>query len=382
MRINRADTTLRNSWYHTPIAVPADDDWSDPDRDVGSVESDGSRGGFQYGYLNESPERPGPRFHTPTWVSNIRLFRKYGCALLKSRVKKFPSLADFQRVKSEVDVAILWEYFLDHASYQEIFDKFGCNQNPAYGVCEVSTSEAASVGDAIELAAKRNGTFAFFDESKDCYVFMDQTVEPLKAFRRVVGRKVNAKIFRVNFDCDSEEKYRLAAKLDPQKCGSTRRMQRYIFDLIDEGYRLLKIAKPDEANRIASRKRRQAEEESGITRAQYGAGTNPKQYENVVMKSFKASQAMQEHIELLRLAALERRFSTPVSEEEVYLDLMRRTGVDRAIQQLPWQPPAEPTKVVDFKPIPVVSPDILRMSIQVLLASLSQDQPALHPLAA
>jgi hypothetical protein len=408
MRIDRADSTLRRSWVNNPLAGPADTNWEDPDRDTGSIWGDGVQG-LNYGALTESPENDGDRFHTPKWISDMSLFRQFGRRLLEKRTKEFPEMVEFQTSKTEIDIRILWSYFRDRCSYGEIFEKFRRNEDEAHGGLDISTNDAKNVEEAVELAAQRSGTLAFYDEETNSFTYLDQMVTPgPKAFKHVTARKVNAEIFRVKFHPDDGEAYYLPEKLDPAKNhGSTRRIQRYIEDLVSEGYVLLKMPEPNQADRKAAHQKREAEEQLQIAHAQYGSGTNPHQYSSqkeAPGQLYKLSQAQTEHIENKRTAALLRKveaedeawrvakFSPAQLKiwqrycgETCYRDLMKLTKVDQAkdrfIQALPWQPPVDKTPVIEFKPTeavehksPAVRPEFFTMTLQVLTAMLAQAQ--------
>ena len=398
MRINREGSILRRSWISSPTAGPADVTSGDPNRVIASLEADGCQGGFSYGQLAESPERDGIRFHAPKWISDIDLFGKYSQRLLKDRTKRFPSLAKFQKSKTEVDTQILWSYFVDHAGYEDIYATFSRKKVAAetYGVCDIGTGDAKSLEEAVELAAKRNGTFSVYDQDTNSFTYLDQTAAPgPKLLKTIKARKINAEIYRVKFNLDDDNQYYLSEKLDPSKRGSIRPMQLYIEDLVNEGYALMKMARPTDDDRRAARAVRKAAEKAQVARAQLGKGTNPKIFdswdngdEELFAVKRGRSQAATEHMEHKRLAAQEARFrrqlAQPVSEETVFADLVVRTGVDAAkakfIQTHPWQPPAELLadlgSVIEFKPGPAISHDVLRMSIAVLLASID---PALQP---
>lgn len=405
MRINRADSTLRHGWVVSSNSGPAD---ISSDNGIGSIETDGVQG-FSYGVLAEAPDKDGPRFNAPQWVTDIKLFRSFGRALLEARTKKFPTMDEFQGSKCEVDIQVLWAYFVDHASYEEVFERFCKGKGETYGTVNISTSDAKNVEQAVKLAAERSGTTSFYDDETSSFMYLDQTATPgPKAFKRITARKVNTEIYRVNFRLDDGDQYYLPEKLDPSKNnGDTRRLQRYIDDLVNEGYALLGLAKPNEADRELAREERRAEEESQIARAQYGRGTDPDQYvtqKEAAKYLYKPSQATTEHLENKRVAALGNSIRTKIMDEmsanfspaqlrawqrhtgeTAYQNLLELTRVElaksRFIQTLPWQPPIEPASVVEFKPT-AVSPDILRMSIQLLIASLAQSRSELQSLAA
>ena len=406
-RISRADATLRGSWVQDPFgaSAPVDTDWSDEERDTSSVESDGCRGGWRYGVLSESPERPGPRFHTPIFVSNRDLFAKFGRRLANVRKKQHPTLAQFQESKAAVDCRILRDYFIDHESYEEIFEKYGRSAGGVtYGVYDVRVQDANSVADAIEFAAQKNGTFSVFDEGDECYTFFDQMK---RRWRKVTARKINDKLFRVDFREENGDKYFLPEKLDPLKKESTIAMQRYIADLVDQGYALLKIAKPTEAEREFARQAREAEEQRVIARAQLGSGTNAVQYEHTATlpdQAYKPSQARALQGEYGRLIGWENKLRAEAEArataglnsfqlwqreqhrgEAAFKELMATTKAAEVVAKAarPWQAPVEPEPSVTPTPVPAqapaVRPEVLLMSIQLLLAAAAaQCRPQLQ----
>jgi hypothetical protein len=376
MRINRQDSILRRSWVGNLTSGPADATFANFNSTIASLEADGCQGGFSYGRLVESPEHDGIRFHSPKWISDIDLFAKYSQRLLKARTKRFPSLAKFEASKTEVDSKILWSYFVDHMAYEEIYATFSRRKvaDETYGVCDISTGDAKSLEEAVELAAKINGTVSFYDEDANSFTYVDQTASPgdPKFFKTIKARKINATTYRVVFNVDDGDTYYLSKKLAP-KNGSTRNIQRYIADLVDEGYELMKMSKPTKAQREAASKARKAQEARAIGHTQIGRGTNPKIYEDSdddegLIARKGRSQSSIEHIEHKRLAVLENRLRKPEDPETAYQGLVDVMGADRAkarfVQTLPWQPPAEllaelgaESGVIEFKPAaPTVSP--------------------------
>jgi len=316
-RINREDATLRGTWLQDPFgaSAPVDSDWSDEERDTGLVESDGCRGGWGYGVLGESPERPGPRFHTPIWVRNRNQRHTFGQRLLRNYKKEHPTLANFVKSKAATQTQILFDYFVEHVEYAELYDKYRQPKNDIY---VVSTKDAKTVQEAIEYSAEKNGTFAAFEEGGNVPWDLGEGVTELVTtfwfdnaehkFKLVTARKVNAEIFRVELHNEVEDGYYLPEKLDPSKKESTRPLQRYIEDLVCEGYKLLKIAKPDANVRATKRKVRQAEEDAVIARNQLGGGTSAIQYEHTSTlpdQSYMPSQAATLNAEYGRAIAAE-----------------------------------------------------------------------------
>ena len=280
-RISREDATVRASWSNpSSFDVNTSEGWTDSGPNTDEADAmDARRGGGCTGGLGEAPEDQGPRFNTPRFVLDHGSFSRYCERLFTKRKKEHPTLVEFERSKSAVDTQILWTYFMDRASYEEIFDEFGrVAENDAYGVYDISTKDANPVAEAIEVAAKRSGTFSCFDEDDNCYTFCDQVNG---RFRKVTGRKVNAEIFRVDFRVlNEDDKYYLPAKLDPSKKESIRPLQRYIDDLVQEGRALMNLAKPTKAERKAESLRREAEKEAVYARNQIGGGQDPKLWEN------------------------------------------------------------------------------------------------------
>lgn len=353
--------------------------------------------------LTGTPEHPGLRFHTPVWVKDWDLFAKFGRRLASARKKEFPTLAEFQQSKSETDVAILWDYYVDHISFQEIFAKYSRSEtDDAYGVYDVRVEDAKdSIAGAIEFSAQKNGTYSS-DEGNDCYTFFDQVK---RGFRKVTARKINDKLFRVDFRVQSDDRYFLPEKLDPSKKDSTRPLQEYIADLVDQGYLLLKIAKPTDSDRKVARLQREAEQEQVIARAQLSGGTDPKVWESAPAdQSSKLSPERLIKIECGRIAAFEKRLEVEAETkataaldpfqlwrheqergEKAYQKLLAATKVTEAVAkatclwQLPVElkPEPEPEPMVTPAPAqaPAVRHEVLRMSILLLLAAMVQGQP-------
>jgi len=407
-RISRQDATLRGAWIQDPLSAPVDADWSDEERDTSSVESDGCRGGWKYGVLSEAPERPEPRFHTPIWVRNRNQMYTFGQRLLRNYKKENPTLANFVKSKAVAQTQILFDYFIEHLEYAELYEKYRQPKNDIY---DVSTKDAKTVQEAVEYSAEKNGTFSAFEEGGNVPWDLGGGVTKLVTpswfdyvehkFKLVTARKVNAEIFRVELHNDVEDAYYLPEKLDPSKKESTIAMQRYIADLVDEGYRLLKIAKPTDADRKAARQAREASEQQVIARAQLGSGTNPAQYEHTATlsdQSYRPSQARALHSEYGRLLAWENKLRDEAEAkateglnsyhlwlrerergEQAFQNLMADTKAAEAVAMAtrPWQPPvAEPeptvTPIPDPAQTPAVRHEVLRMSIQVLLAAMVQ----------
>jgi hypothetical protein len=408
-QIDREDSTLQGSWLHNPVA-PADSDWTDSERDLGAVESDGCRDGWNYGVLAEAPEKPGPRFHTPSWVRDRNQLCRFGQRLLRVYKKEHPTLADFVKSKAEVESRILFDYFVDHLEYDELYNKHRKPQNDIY---DVSTKDAKSIQEAIEYAAEKNGTFAAFEEGGNVLWVLEggetTKVTPCwfdyaeNKFKDVSARKLNAEIFRVELHNEAQDAYYLHDELDPVKKASTRPLQRYIEALVNEGYKIMKIAKPTEADRVAARKTREAGEQREIARAKLGTGVNPNQWahsDTISDESQDQTQATLLHIEYKRLASLEDRIKAEDAAketqgldafqlwrreqargEQAYQELMASTKTAEAVARLsrPWQPPADPESEPAVIPMPIPAPalpaaghEILLMSIQVLLAAMGQ----------
>ncbi len=386
-RINREDSTLR-SQYGAQAFEPVE---GFLDTDL----TDALALGYFVAVLGETPENPGPRFHTPVWVKDLNLFRKFGSRLANARKKQYPALKEFQQSKSDVDCAILFDYFVDHLSYEGVFSKYSRAANEAeeaYGVYDVGAKEANSVEEAVEFAAQKNGTFSCPDED-DGFTFFDQVKDQ---WRKVTARRINDKLFRVDFREQNDDKYFLPEKLDPSKKESTRHLQRYIQDLVDQGYALLKIAKPKDADRKITREFREDEKERVIARAQLGTGTNPKHFENNTPRR-EMSQDMQLKMEYGRLFAKEAAKRTKDEDkateglnsyqlwlrekqrgEAAFRKLMDETKAAETVARFshPWQPPVEPEPAVT-PPLPqtgqpAVRHEILRLSIQLFLAALAQ----------
>jgi hypothetical protein len=328
-RISREDATLRGSWLQDSFSAPVDTDWSDEERDPSSVESDGCRGGWKYGVLSEAPERPGPRFHTPIWVRNRNQMYTFGQRLLRNYKKEHPTLANFVKSKAATQTQILFDYFIEHLEYAELYDKYRQPKNDIY---DVSTKDAKTIQEAIEYSAEKNGTFSAFEEGGNVPWDLGGGVTGLVTmswfdyaehkFKLVTARKVNAEIFRVELHNEVEDAYYLQEKLDPSKKESTRPLQRYIEDLVCEGYKLMKIAKPDANVRATKRQVRQAEEDAVIARNQLGGGANPLQYEHTDTlsdQSYRPSQAAALHAEYARITAAEnvRREACSVAQRRI-----------------------------------------------------------------
>jgi hypothetical protein len=444
-RISREDATLRGSWLGDPLSAPVDTDWSDEERDPSTVESDGCRGGWKYGVLSEAPERLGPRFHTPIWVRNQNQMYTFGRRLLRNYKKEHPTLANFVKSKAATQTQILFDYFIEHLEYAELYDKYRQPKNDIY---DVSTKDANTVQEAIEYSAEKNGTFAAFEEGGTVTWDLGDGDTALVTpswfdnaeheWKLVTARKVNAEIFRVELHHEVEDAYYLPEKLDPSKKDSTRPLQRYIEDLVSEGYKLLKIAKPDANVRAAKRQERQAEEDSVIARNQLGGGANPLQYEHtdtLCDQSYRPSQAAALHAEYGRTIAAEnvrreacrvahRRIETQgMSPAEIatldechvemeYADLMARLNPNsswpeefvqakakwmeaklkspqtkteyHAEMRKPAKPEAPVVKPepVDYPATPVtpaVSHEILRLSLVCFLAGLAQGRQSNPP---
>jgi hypothetical protein len=408
-QIERADATLRGSWTGARVGVPVDTDWSDEERDTTNVEADGCREGWRYGQLSESPEDQGPRFNTPSFLLYYDSFNRYRDRLFEKRKKEHPSLVEFEQFKAGVDSQILRTYFLDHASYEEIFDEFGrVAENDPYGVYDVSTKDATTVEEAVEFASQKNGTFSCFDEDDKCYTFFDVLN---RRFRKATARKINDKLFRVDFRVQNEDdKYYLPAKLDPSKKESTRPLQRYIDALVEEGRALMKQAKPTKAERKAASLRREADKERVIARNQLGAGTNPGQWEHTSTlsdQSHKPTQGTALQKEYGKLSAKENKFRFINEDKETkgldpyqlwqrdqergekaYQEFMALTRVDQAVARFaqPWHLPVEPESVVEPKlaaprtpyVVPAVKHEALRISLLALLACMAQGRPTMH----
>lgn len=397
-RINREDATLRGSWLHNPSNTPADQDWSDPDRDLGGIESDGCRGSWSYGELAEAPEKPGPRFHTPVWVRDRDLRYKFGERLLRMYTKNHPTLKKYIRSKAATETQILFDYFVDHLEYAELYDK---HRKPTTEVYDVSTKDAKTLQEAIEFAAEKNGTFAAFSEDGNTpWVIDGKTAKVTPSwfdnvehrFKVVSARKVNAETFRVELHNEVDEQYYLPEKLVPSE-KSARLLQRYIADLVTVGYSLMKIAKRTESDRKAARLAREEEEEREIARVKLGKGVNPHQWAHsntISDESRSLTPAMILHIEYKRLAALEARLKREGSPKEAkdldgenaYREFLKLTKVDEAVARFsrPWQP-----AVVESAPAarklyvaPAVRHEQFRSSLLELLAGVVKGQRPNH----
>ena len=408
-RIDRADATLRGSWTGASVDVPVDTDWSDEERDTTYVEADGCRDGWRYGVLSEAPEDQGPRFNKPGWLCSSYLRYTFGERLLRAYKKEHPTLVDFLKSKAAIQTQILFDYFMDHFSYEEIYDKYRQPKNDIY---DVSTKDAKTVQEAIEYSAEKNGTLTAFRDGGDV-LWIDEDGEKTKVtpswfdmvehkFKLVTARKVNAEIFRVEIHNEVENTYYLPEKLDPTKKGSIRPLARYIADLAAEGYELMKMPKPDATVRAIKRQTRQAEEEMVIAKNQLGEGTNPGQWEHTdtLDQNHVASQAETLHAAYRHLASVENWQRRNVQAREIdhametmtpeqfnaweqrrhdaiFEDFLKRTKVEEAVARFsrPWQPPVEPEPVVETKPAvvrtqyqaPAVRHEVLRMSIQLFL---------------
>ena len=271
-KIDTCDSTLRHSWGNTRFEFCD----TDPLDKVQSVEF--SEAGCDIGIPLESPENPGPRFSTPTWVKDMNLFRKFGHKLLADRTATHPNLADFEKSKTEVDLKIVWAYLIDHQSFSEIFEKYRRPENEIYFV---SAADAKDCEQAMEIAAERNGTFVAQDDDDD-----DQNCVfdyASQAWHKVTARKICGNKFRVEFHVADGDSYYLDQKLDPKK--STLPLQRYLKDLVTQGYELMGAEPPTESDRKTAREAREAEQATAHERDQYGNGHDPK-----VLESQAASQ--------------------------------------------------------------------------------------------
>jgi hypothetical protein len=409
-RIDRADATLRGSWTGAGVDVPVDTDWSDEERDTTTVESDGCRNGWGYGQVSESPEDQGPRFNTPKFVLYYDDYNRYRDRLFKKRKKEHPTLVEFARFKAGVDSQILRTYFLDRASYEEIFEEFGrVAENDPYGVYDVSTKDAATVEEAVEFAAQKNGTWSCVNEDEDCCTFFDKVNN---RFRTAVGRKINDKLFRVDFRIQNEDdKYYLPEKLDPSKKGSVRPLQRYVEALVEEGRELMNQAKPTKPERKAASLKREADKEWVIARNQLGAGTNPGQWEHTSTlpdQSRKLTQGAALQEEYGKLSATENKFRY-IDEAKATKDLdpyqlwkMEQDRGNKAFDELMMlvkgagarnlsSPPAEPCQPHQTQPpvvpepaaqsprqAPAVEHEALRIRLLALLACMAQGRPTAH----
>lgn len=255
-RLNREDSCLQADYGRAPFE-PADDIFEPTDAEDELI----SRGGYRFGCIAESPEDAGVRFNTPPWVRDIKMFREFGRALLSVRLAKHPTLAEFEKSRSELDCLALWSYFVDRASYTELYEKY---RRPANELWEVRAEDADSIQGALEFAAEKNGTIALFSKEDGHSVRDSITGKWYKATVRNLG-----KTFRVEVHLAVEDKFYLPEKLDPSK--SVRPLQQYVATLVEEGYELLKIEKPANADREVARQKREAENDSVISRAQYGA---------------------------------------------------------------------------------------------------------------
>jgi hypothetical protein len=256
-RLNREDSTLASDYGRVPFE-PADDVFEE---EVGPEDLELiSRGGYLFGAIAESPEDAGVRFNAPQWVRDIKMFREFGRALLRVRLAKHPTLAEFEKSRSELDCLVLWSYFVDRASYTELYEKY---RRPASEFWEVRAEDADSIQGALEFAAEKNGTIALFSKEEGHSVRDSITGKWHKAMVRNLG-----KTFRVEVHLAVEDKFYLPEKLDPSK--TIRPLQQYVANLVEEGYELLKIAKPANADREVARQKREAENDSVISRAQYG----------------------------------------------------------------------------------------------------------------
>jgi hypothetical protein len=330
----------------------------------------------------------------------------FGQRLLRNYKKENPTLANFVKSKAVAQTQILFDYFIEHLEYAELYDKYRQPKNDIY---DVSTKDAKTVQEAIEYSAEKNGTFSAFEKGGNVPWDLGGGVTKLVTpswfdyvehkFKIVTARKVNAEIFRVELHNDVEDAYYLPEKLDPSKKESTRPLQKYIADLVDEGYALLKISKPTEADRKSARQAREASEQQVIARAQLGSGTNPSQYEHTATlsdQSYRPSQARALHSEYGRLLAWENKLRDEAEAkataglnsyqkwlreqdrgEQAYQKLLAATKVADAVAMAtrPWHPPVvEPEPAATLTPIPArapaIQPEVFLMSIQVLLAAV------------
>jgi len=269
-KIDSCDSTLRHEWGNTRF------EFCDADPLDKAQSTEFGEAGYDIGIPTGSPENPGPRFSAPTWVKDKNLFREFGRKLLADRTVAHPSLADFEKTKTEVDLKVLWAYYVDHQSFSEIFEKYSRPENDVYFV---SAAEAKDCEQAMEIAAERNGTFVAQDDDDQNCVFDYAS----HSWRKVTARKICGEKFRVEFHVVGEDSYYLDQKLDPKQ--STLPLQRYLKDLVTQGYELTGTKPPTESDRKAAREARKAEQAAAQERDQYGNGHDPK-----VLESQAASQ--------------------------------------------------------------------------------------------
>jgi hypothetical protein len=265
-KIDTCDSTLRHSWGNTRFEFCD----ADPLDKVQSVEF--SEAGCDIGIPLESPENPGPRFSAPIWIKDLVLFREFGHKLLADRTVSHPSLADFEKSKTEVDLKLLWAYYVDHQSFSEIFEKYSRPENEIHFV---SAADAKDCEQAMEIAAERNGTFVAQDEDDHQNCVFDYANQ---AWRKVTARKICGNKFRVEFHVADGDSYYLDQKLDPKK--STLPLQLYLKDLVTQGYELMAVVPPTESDRKTAREAREAERAAAHERDQYGSGHDPKVLES------------------------------------------------------------------------------------------------------
>jgi hypothetical protein len=301
-KIDSCDSTLRHEWGNTRF------DFCDADPCDKAQSTEFGEAGFDIGIPTGSPEHPGPRFSAPTWVKNKNLFRKFGRKLLADRTAAHPSLADFEKAKTEVDLKILWAYYVDHQSFSEIFEKYSRPENE---LCFVSAADAKDCEQAMEIAAERNGTFVAQDDDDQNTVFDYAS----HTWRKVTARKISGNRFRVEFHVADEDGYFLDQKLDPKK--STLPLQRYLKDLVTRGYELLETAPPKEADRAAAREAREAEQDTARERDQYGNGHDPRVLESEAASGDRlGNPAWAEQKAYGQLAAVENRVRRSLAARE------------------------------------------------------------------
>jgi hypothetical protein len=300
-KIDSCDSTLRHEWGNTRFEF-CDADPLDKAQSVEVCEA-----GYDIGIPTGSPENPGPRFSTPRWIKDTNLFREFGHKLLADRTVSHPSLADFEKSKTEVDLKILWAYYLDHQSFSEIFEKYSRPENEVYFV---SAADAKDCEQAMEIAAERNGTFVAQDDDDDDQNSVFDYAS--HSWRKVTARKICGEKFRVEFHVVGEDSYYLDQKLDPKQ--STLPLQRYLKDLVTQGYELTGTEPPTESDRESAREARKAERAAAQERDQYGNGHDPKVLESQASSGDRlGNPAWAEQTAYRQLAAVERRLAKAVA---------------------------------------------------------------------